>query len=247
MSTTVPLVAVLPTSPVRRLLGGRPHTAEDAARVAAEVVASGRLVALEHRAAGPDDDAATALGALTGLVHAAGLTASCELTVPVDRVGATAARRLAGAAGEAGLPVVLAGPAGAVDPLLAALPGAGVVVPARAPGAEDRCRALAAGRVRLLDGRGAAAALAFVRCLNVLMSGSGTPGVATIDPRLVAIAGERAAWNERTPESWEHVMPYGVRTDEQQRLAAAGYRVRVTVAAGAATPGRLVRLLGGLS
>src|SRR5205085_9571040 len=50
-----------------------------------------------------------------------------------------------------GLPVVLAGPAGAVDPLLTALPGAGVVVPARAPGAEDRCRALAAGRVRLLD------------------------------------------------------------------------------------------------
>jgi proline dehydrogenase len=246
-------VAVPSSSPVRRLLGRRPDArptagaaAEDAVRVAAEVVHSGRLVALEHRAAGSDDDV-TALGALTGLVHAAGLAASCELTVPVDRVGVPATRRLAAAAEEAGLAVALAGPAGAADPLLAELPGAGVVVGAREPGAEDRCRAHVARRVRLVDGRGASTALAFVRCLNVLMSGPGTPGVATTDPRLVAIAGERAAWNERTPESWEHVMPYGVRTDEQRRLAAAGYRVRVTVPVGAPTPAALVRRLAGRS
>jgi proline dehydrogenase len=249
-------VAVPPSSPVRRLLDRFPHTrsalacsVEDAARVAAEVVGSGRLVALEHRSIGPDDDE-SALASLTALVHAAGLAGACELTVPVDRVGAAAARRLAAGAADAGLAVALAGPAGAVDPLLAALPAAGVVVPAREPDAEQRCRAAAARRVRLGEGRGATAALAFVRCLNVLMSGPGTPEVATTDPRLVAIAGERAAWNERTPESWEHVMPYGVRSDEQQRLVAAGHRVRVTVPAGGLppgvlAPGLLVRRLAG--
>jgi proline dehydrogenase len=86
--------------------------------------------------------------------------------------------------------------------------------------------------VRLTAGRGARADLAFVRCLNVLMAGGGHPAVATADPRLVAIAGERAAWNDRTPESWEHVMPYGVRVHDRRRLLAAGYRVRVVVASG---------------
>jgi hypothetical protein len=35
------------------------------------------------------------------------------------------------------------------------------------------------------------------------------------------VAGERAAWYARPPESWEHVMPYGVRPTDQQRLVAA--------------------------
>ncbi|MGZ4570219.1 MAG: proline dehydrogenase, partial [Blastococcus sp.] len=93
-------------------------------------------------------------------------------------------------------------------------------------------RAHAGARVRLTEGRGAAADLAFVRCLNVLMSGSGRPSIAATDPRLIAITGERAAWNGRTPDSWEHVMPFRVRTEEQQRLAAAGYTVRVAVRSG---------------
>ena len=58
------------------------------------------------------------------------------------------------------------------------------------------------------------------------------PETATADPRLVAITGERAAWNDRTPDSWEHVMPYGVRIHDQRRLLAAGYRVRVAVRTG---------------
>jgi proline dehydrogenase len=49
------------------------------------------------------------------------------------------------------------------------------------------------------------------------------------DPRLIAIAGERAAWNGRTSDSWELVMPYGVLIHERQRLVAAGDTVRVTV------------------
>ena len=99
--------------------------------------------------------------------------------------------------------------------------GTRAVVRAAEPGAEERCRPCAAGRVRLPEGRGPAADLAFVRCLNVLMAGDGRPAVAATDPRLIAIAGERAAWNDRPPESWEHVMPYGVR---DRRAAAAGRR-----------------------
>jgi proline dehydrogenase len=54
-------------------------------------------------------------------------------------------------------------------------------------------------------------------------------GIAATDPRLIAIAGERAVWHGRTPETWEYVLPFGVRVEEQQRLMAAGLRVRVTL------------------
>ncbi|MGY1617092.1 hypothetical protein ACI797_10145, partial [Geodermatophilus sp. SYSU D00691] len=188
---------------VRRLLGrsvaGRfvaGPTVDDALRAAGELVASGRLVALEHVAEDPGDDEAE-LGALVSRTADAGLAASCDLTLSVPRLGAARAQALATAAGTAGLGVALEGPADDVAAVAAELPTAVVVVPAREPGAEDRCRALADRRVRLVGGRGAATDLAFVRCLNVLMSGAGSPGVATSDPRLLAIAGERAAWNGR--------------------------------------------------
>ena len=202
---------------------------DDALRAAAELVGSGRLVALEHRPAGALEDG---LRELIGRVHAAGLAPSCDLTLPVDRLGARAVRGLAAEAATSGLGVVLAGRAGAVDSLSAWLTDATVVVPAGEPGAEFRCRQLTGGRVRLRSGGGARADLAFVRCLNVLMAGAGHVGTATADPRLIAISGERAAWNDRTPDSWEHVMPYGVRTDEQQRLVAAGQRLRVGLPSG---------------
>ena len=99
--------------------------------------------------------------------------------------------------------------------------------------------------MRLTEGRGSAADLAFVRCLNVLMAADGRPGIAASDRRLIAIAGERAAWNGRTPDSWEHVMPYGVLTDEQHRLVAGGYVVRVALPSGSGAAASLVRHLGG--
>jgi len=224
--------------PLRRFVAGaRP---EDAVRVAAELVAEGRLVALEP-VPGRGDDATAEFAALVAQVRTAGLVASCELTVPVDRLGRPAALDVA----RAGLPVVLSGPPADVDAVAAAVPGAGVVVRAGESGAESRCRDLAGGHVRLLAGRGADADLAFVRCLNVLMSATGRPAVATADLRLIAIAGERAAWNGRSPDSWEYVMPYGVRTAEQRRLAAAGLGVRVTVPSGrGAVPATARTLVG---
>jgi proline dehydrogenase len=64
------------------------------------------------------------------------------------------------------------------------------------------------------------------------MAAGGTPEVATADRRLIAITGERAAWNGRSSDSWEYVMPYGVRTERQSRLTAAGCTVRVAVVSG---------------
>jgi proline dehydrogenase len=205
---------------------------EDAVRVAAELVSDGRRVALEH-APGPAADAAEEFAALIARVHAAGLAPACELTLPAEH------RELAAVAAGAGLRVVLTGRVGTPPP------GAGVVVPAGAPDAEARCRAYGSGGVRLTEGRGSAADLAFVRCLNVLMAADGRPGIAASDRRLIAIAGERAAWNGRTPDSWEHVMPYGVLTDEQHRLVAGGYAVRVAVPSGAGAAALVARRLGG--
>jgi proline dehydrogenase len=233
--TTVSDVPVRPGSPLHRLVGerlfGRALGIPDVVPLARTLVDEGRRVGLEHRP-GPGEDLEAALVALVHDVRTAGLAAECELTVPVDRLGPAGALRVGRAATGAGLSAVLAGPpaaVGAVD-----LPPAGVVVPAGEDGAEDRCRALARGHVRLVrgpsaPGHRAATDLAFVRCLNVLMAEEGRPGIAASDPRLIAIAGERAAWNGRTPDSWELVMPYGVLTHEQERLVAAGNTVRVTV------------------
>ncbi len=211
----------------------RPGTA-DALRLAAELVDDGYTVALERV---PDSE----LPELCARLTEAGLAGHCEVTVPVDRLRADEVVALA----DVGPVLALSGPSSAVAPLLPRLPAARIVVPAAEPGAEERCRHLARGHVRLLAGRGAEADLAFVRCLNVLMAADGRPAVATADLRLIAIAGERAAWNGRSPDSWEHVMPYGVRTGEQRRLTAAGLGVRVTVPSGrGAVPATARSLVG---
>ena len=67
----------------------------------------------------------------------------------------------------------------------------------------------------------------FARCLRVLMAGPGYPMIATHDPRLIAIS--RSLGLDRSPGSFEYQMLYGVRPDEQRRLAAAGAQVRVYV------------------
>jgi len=104
----------------------------------------------------------------------------------------------------------------------------------------DDCRDLAGegSRIRLCKGAyDAPADVAFksrqetdksyVRCLEVLMSGQGYPMVATHDPRLIDIAGALAARNGRAQGSYEYQMLYGVRPDEQRRLARDGEKVRI--------------------
>ncbi|SDE35067.1 L-proline dehydrogenase [Blastococcus fimeti] len=219
----------------RLVAGPRP---EDGLRVAAGLAAGGTPVALEHRP-GVDDDADAELAALLAGAPSAGPLGNCELTLPVDRLDG--ARALGARAAAVGFGIALEGCARRVDELLSDLPAARVVVASGERDAEARCRALAGGRVRLRAGRGHGARLAFVRCLDVLLAGTGEPAVATSDLRLIAITGERAAWHGRSPESWEHVMPWGIRTAEQQRLAAAGSTVRIAVPSGR---GAVVALAG---
>jgi proline dehydrogenase len=83
----------------------------------------------------------------------------------------------------------------------------------------------------------------YVRCLKVLMSGPGYPMVASHDPRLIEIAGFLADRFKRAPDSYEYQMLYGIRPDEQQRLASAGHQVRVYVPYGNEWYGYLMRRL----
>ncbi|MGY1801944.1 hypothetical protein ACI78T_01530 [Blastococcus sp. SYSU D00922] len=203
---------VSPATALRGLLSRRLVAGRDPVDLAQEVVGAGCLVAFEGGDAG-----------LVARVREAGPAASCELTVPVDRLDG-----VRGPAERAGVAIAVTGPPAVVDEL--APSGTRIVVRADEPGADDRCRRLAGRRIRLGAGPGRAAGLRFVRCLNVLMAADGHLGVAVSDPRLVAIAGERAAWNGRPSDSWELVMPYGVLLPEQRRLVAAGSAVRVGLA-----------------
>jgi proline dehydrogenase len=83
----------------------------------------------------------------------------------------------------------------------------------------------------------------YVRCLRVLVNGEGYPMVATHDPRLVEIAGVLASRAGRAKGSYEYQMLFGIRPDEQKRLAAAGERMRVYVPYGDEWYGYLMRRL----
>ncbi len=141
-----------------------------------------------------------------------------------------------------------------VRTLRADFPSTGAVLQSYLHRSEADCRELAVdgSRVRLCKGaykepasvayqEPAEVDKAYVRCLRILMAGSGYPMVATHDPRLVAIAGELA--KGRPPGSYEYQMLYGVRPAEQERLAAAGETVRVYVPYGDEWYGYLMRRL----
>jgi proline dehydrogenase len=83
----------------------------------------------------------------------------------------------------------------------------------------------------------------YVRCLKVLMAGQGYPMIASHDPRMVDIAGALATRNGRAQGSYEYQMLYGIRPDEQQRLADAGEKVRVYLPYGQEWYGYLMRRL----
>jgi proline dehydrogenase len=130
----------------------------------------------------------------------------------------------------------------AVQALRTDFPTVGAVVQAQLLRTEADCRDLAGAgsRVRLCKGayreptsvahqeRGAID-LSYVRCLRILMRGKGYPMVATHDPRLIGIAGAMAVQAARAKGDHEYQMLFGVRPDEQHRLAARGEKIRVYV------------------
>jgi proline dehydrogenase len=85
--------------------------------------------------------------------------------------------------------------------------------------------------------------LSYVRCLKVLMAGQGYPMIASHDPRMVDIAGALATRNGRAQGTYEYQMLYGIRPDEQRRLAEAGEKVRVYLPYGQEWYGYLMRRL----
>ena len=121
-------------------------------------------------------------------------------------------------------------------------PGTGAVLQAMLYRTEEDAKALAVtgSRVRLVKGAYNEPAdvafqkkkdvdAAYARCLEILMTGPGYPMVGSHDPAIVQRAHELAAQHSRAADSWEVQMLYGIRPDEQRRLAAAGTQVRAYV------------------
>ncbi len=135
-------------------------------------------------------------------------------------------------------------------------PETGAVLQAMLRRTEADCRALAyeGSRVRLCKGAYMEPEKvafqdridvdkSYVRCLKVLLSGQGYPMIATHDPRMVRIASSLASRFGRRPGTYEFQMLYGIRPEEQKRLAGAGETVRVYVPYGEEWYGYLMRRL----
>jgi proline dehydrogenase len=135
-------------------------------------------------------------------------------------------------------------------------PETGAVLQAYLHRTESDCRALAfeGSRVRICKGaydepdtvafqKKIDVDRAYVRCLKVLLAGQGYPMIATHDPRMIRIASSLASRFGREAASYEFQMLYGVRPDEQRRLAEAGETMRVYVPYGTEWYGYLMRRL----
>jgi proline dehydrogenase len=121
-------------------------------------------------------------------------------------------------------------------------PHTGAVLQAMLYRTEDDAKALAVtgSRVRLVKGAYDEPATvahrrkkdvddAYARCLEILLAGPGYPMVGSHDPAVITLAHELAAQHSRAADSWEVQMLYGIRPEEQRRLAAAGTQVRAYV------------------
>ncbi|MGW1681462.1 proline dehydrogenase family protein [Saccharopolyspora sp. NPDC002376] len=135
-------------------------------------------------------------------------------------------------------------------------PWVGAVLQAYLHRTEQDCRDLATegSRVRLCKGAYSEPASvayqdkgevdrSYVRCLKILMNGEGYPMVASHDPRMVSIATDLAARAGRDADSFEYQMLYGIRAEEQRRIAAEGGKLRVYVAYGDEWYGYFMRRL----
>ncbi len=83
----------------------------------------------------------------------------------------------------------------------------------------------------------------YLRCLGVLMAGSGYPMVASHDPEIIAAVPGMVRENGRGVDDFEYQMLYGIRDAEQRRLAEEGNHVRVYVPFGTQWYGYFVRRL----
>jgi proline dehydrogenase len=83
----------------------------------------------------------------------------------------------------------------------------------------------------------------YLSCLAVLMAGAGYPMVASHDPVVIdAVPGLAREYGRGTAD-FEYQMLYGIRSDEQSRLASEGNQVRVYVPFGTQWYGYFMRRL----
>ena len=140
--------------------------------------------------------------------------------------------------------------------LRADFPWLGVVLQAYLRRTAGDCEQFAASgmRVRLCKGAydepasvayrdTAAVTDSYLRCLRVLMAGSGYPMVASHDPVVIDAVPTLVNEFRRGSDDFEYQMLYGIRDDEQLRLASAGNRVRVYVPFGTQWYGYFMRRL----
>jgi proline dehydrogenase len=165
-----------------------------------------------------------------------------------EQIALENARKVCAAAEEAGTTVTLDmedhtttdATLKALQQLRTDFPSVGAVLQAYLRRTEGDCRDLAGegSRIRLCKGAYREPAsvafqdqadvdLSYVRCLRILMHGKGYPMVATHDPRLVEIAAAVALQAGRDKGEYEYQMLFGVRPDEQRRLATRGEKIRV--------------------
>lgn len=83
----------------------------------------------------------------------------------------------------------------------------------------------------------------YLRCLRVLIDGPGYPMVASHDPAVLDAVPALLRESGRGTGDFEYQMLYGIRTDEQQRLADDGNTVRVYVPYGTQWYGYFIRRL----
>lgn len=132
----------------------------------------------------------------------------------------------------------------------------GTVLQAYLHRTEADCRdfAAAGARIRLCKGaydepasvayrEPAAVTESYLRCLRVLMAGSGYPMVASHDPQIIAAVPGLTHEFGRGVDGFEYQMLYGIRDAEQRRLADAGNHVRIYVPFGNEWYGYFVRRL----
>ncbi|SMD19195.1 proline dehydrogenase family protein [Lentzea albidocapillata] len=194
---------------------------------------------------------------LLSKLESQGLTRGAEVSVKLSAVGQSLAidgekialenaRRICTAAAVVGTTVTLDmedhtttdSTLGILRELRIDFPWVGAVLQAYLKRTEQDCRdlAYAGSRVRLCKGAYQEPAsvayqdkhdvdLSYVRCLKILMEGDGYPMVASHDPRLIAIAADLAS--ARSKDTYEFQMLYGIRPEEQRRIAAEGNRMRV--------------------
>ncbi|HST46208.1 MAG TPA: proline dehydrogenase family protein [Jatrophihabitans sp.] len=180
-----------------------------------------------------------------------------------ERIALDGARRICQAAEKVGTTVTIDmedhtttdSTLGIVAELRQDFPWVGAVLQAYLHRTEADCRELAGpgSRIRLCKGAyaepesvafsGDAVEDSYRRCLAVLFGGQGYPMVASHDPAMIAAARSLAVQQQRSPDSYEFQMLYGIRPDEQRALAAAGHRMRVYVPYGDEWYGYFMRRL----